>query len=69
MRKPSDTTIDRRELFRAALTTAAVAATGAMIVEPAAAASAGGIDKRRARYQAHSAEVENFYRVNRYPAE
>ena len=38
-----------------------------MIVQPAAAESTGGIDKRKARYQAHSAEVENFYRVNRYP--
>jgi hypothetical protein len=24
-------------------------------------------DKRRARYQANSAEVQEFYRVNRYP--
>jgi hypothetical protein len=38
-----------------------------MIQEPAAAAPTGSPDKRKARYQAHSAEVENFYRVNRYP--
>jgi hypothetical protein len=25
-------------------------------------------DKRKARYQADSAEVRNFYRVNSYPA-
>jgi hypothetical protein len=67
VRKPFDTTLDRRDLFRAALAAAAVTATSAMIIQPAAAESTGGIDKRKARYQAHSAEVENFYRVNRYP--
>jgi len=25
-------------------------------------------DKRKARYQADSSNVQNFYRVNRYPA-
>jgi hypothetical protein len=69
MRKPSDTTLDRRELFRGVLAAAAATATSAVIIEPAAAGSTGGIDKRRARYQAHSTEVENYYRVNRYPAQ
>jgi hypothetical protein len=67
MRKQFDLRLDRRDLFRAALAAAAATATSAMIVQPAAAATTGGIDKRKARYQAHSAEVENFYRVNRYP--
>jgi hypothetical protein len=67
VRKPFDTTLGRRDLFRAALAAAAATATSAMIVEPAVAESNGRIDKRKARYQAHSAEVENFYRVNRYP--
>jgi hypothetical protein len=66
MRKQFDLRLDRRDLFRAALAAAAATATSAMIIQPAA-ASTGGIDKRKARYQAHSAEVENFYRVNRYP--
>jgi hypothetical protein len=67
MRKHLNTTLDRRDLFRAALAAAAATATSAMIIQPAAAESTGSIDKRKARYQAHSAEVENFYRVNRYP--
>jgi hypothetical protein len=63
-----DTRIDRRDLFRAALAAAATAASGTMTATPAAAAPTGSPDKRKARYQAHSQEVENFYRVNRYPA-
>jgi hypothetical protein len=68
MRKQLDTPLHRRDLFRAALAAAATTATGAMISESAAAAPTGSPDKRKARYQAHSAEVENFYRVNSYPA-
>ena len=68
MRKQFDTRLHRRDLFRAALAAAATTATAAMIQEPAAAAPTGGPDKRKARYQAHSEEVENFYRVNSYPA-
>jgi hypothetical protein len=67
MRKQFDTRLHRRDLFRAALAAAATTATAAMIQEPAAAAPTGSPDKRKARYQAHSEEVENFYRVNRYP--
>jgi hypothetical protein len=67
MRKQFDTKFHRRDLFRAALAAAATTATSAMMPSPAAAAPTGPPDKRRARYQAHSAEVENFYRVNRYP--
>lgn len=67
MRKQFDTRLHRRDLFRAALAAAATTATGVMIQEPAAAAPTGSPDKRKARYQAHSEEVENFYRVNRYP--
>jgi hypothetical protein len=35
--------------------------------EPAAAKPVDLNDKRRARYQANSAEVQDFYRVNSYP--
>jgi hypothetical protein len=41
------------------------------VASAAASAAATPIDhknKRRARYQANSAEVRNFYRVNSYPA-
>jgi hypothetical protein len=60
--------IARRDVLRA-LTAGAVAATAASA--PLAAAEAevkGKSDKSgRARYQADSAEVQTFYRVNRYP--
>jgi hypothetical protein len=68
MRKQFGTLFHRRDLFRAALAAAATTATGALTPTPATAAPTGSPDKRRARYQADSAEVENFYRVNRYPA-
>jgi hypothetical protein len=35
---------------------------------PAVADTETNTDKRKARYQANSPEVEDFYRVNRYPA-
>jgi len=38
---------------------------------PEPATAAGSVDlkeKRRARYQANSPEVQDFYRVNSYPA-
>lgn len=68
MRKQFDTPLHRRDLFRAAVAATAAAATSAVALQPAAAESIGGADKRKARYQPNSAEVENFYRVNRYPA-
>jgi hypothetical protein len=48
------------------MTGAAVAATPTSAVE-AAAQPESRKDKRKARYQASSAEVQDFYRVNRYP--
>ena len=37
------------------------------LVEPAAAQGVSDDEKRKARYQANSADVQNYYRVNRYP--
>jgi hypothetical protein len=37
-------------------------------MKPAAAKPVDLKDKRRARYQANSAEVQDFYRVNSYPS-
>ena len=56
-------TIARRDLFRVAAIGAAVATTSACD----SAEAAEFPDKRKARYQANSAEVQNFYRVNSYP--
>jgi hypothetical protein len=59
----------RRDVFRAAAAAgAAIAATGTTAVMAAAAEPTGSASKRKARYQANAAEVQNFYRVNRYPA-
>jgi hypothetical protein len=55
--------LGRRDLLRV-LAVGAAAGTGAF--NPADAAEFP--DKRKAHYQADSAEVQTFYRVNRYPA-
>ena len=58
--------IGRRDILRVLLTGAGVAAAGGVSV---AAAAPAGTDakKQRARYQPNSPDVQNFYRVNRYP--
>jgi hypothetical protein len=56
--------IARRDLLRVLAIGAAMATTSAC----AAAEAAEFPDKRKARYQADSANVQSFYRVNRYPA-
>jgi hypothetical protein len=58
----------RRDLLGLAIAGAGAAATTALVLEPAAAKPIDLKDKRRPRYQADSAEVRNFYRVNAYPA-
>jgi hypothetical protein len=68
MKERLSATFDRRDLFRAMMTSAAVAAAAsAGGLETAAAKPRTGADKRRARYQPNSKEVQEFYRVNRYP--
>ena len=67
MKEALSTMVGRRRLLLAIMTSAA--AVNAVTLEPAAAIAASSTDnKRKARYQANSAEVQNFYRVNRYPA-
>jgi hypothetical protein len=68
MRERLKSLIPRRDLFRAAIAGVAAAATGALMPEPAAAEPIDLKEKRRARYQANSPEVRDFYRVNSYPA-
>jgi len=57
-------TIARRDLFRVAAIGAAVATTSACD----SAEAAEFPNKRKARYRADSADVQSFYRVNRYQA-
>jgi hypothetical protein len=54
-------------LLRGALAGAGVTAAGALLPARALAKTVDLNYKRRARYQANSAEVRNFYRVNSYP--
>jgi hypothetical protein len=61
-------TLRRRDLFRVAVAGTALATVGTLAVEAVAAEPTGSANKRRARYQANSAEVKDFYRVNSYPA-
>ena len=62
-------TIGRRQLLRAGMT-GLFATAAARALEPgtAAADTETNSEKRKPRFQANSAEVQNFYRVNRYPA-
>jgi hypothetical protein len=67
MKERLKTTIRRRDLLRIAIAGTGVAAASSVTLEPAAAKPVDLKDKRRARYQPDSAEVQNFYRVNSYP--
>jgi hypothetical protein len=59
--------IRRRDLLNLAIAGAGAAATSGVVAEPAEAKPVDLNDKRKPRYQANSAEVRNFYRVNSYP--
>jgi hypothetical protein len=69
MTKGLETLVYRRGLLRAMVTSVTAAAAAKTVAfEPASAKPPNSSDKRKARYQASSAEVQEFYRVNRYPA-
>jgi hypothetical protein len=60
-------TIGRRQLLRTGIFGIIATATSARESGAVAADTETNSEKRKARYQADSAEVQNFYRVNRYP--
>jgi hypothetical protein len=60
--------VRRRDLLGVVLAGAGAALASSVAPEPVAAKSVDLKNKRRARYQADSAEVRNFYRVANYPA-
>ena len=69
MKQRPETLVRRRDLLRTMMTgVAAVATAQTIALEPAAGKTWTRADKRKARYQASSTEVQEFYRVNRYPA-
>jgi hypothetical protein len=59
--------LGRREFLRTLGAGAAVVAASEGLVDEAQAASSGYQDKSKARYQPNSKDVQDFYRVNRYP--
>jgi hypothetical protein len=68
MKKQPKAMTGRRELLRAlggGVTSLAVAGS---FTGEARALPANYQDRRKSEYQANSPEVQNFYRVNRYPA-
>ena len=67
MRQNLNRNIRRRDLLRVALAGAGATTASVLLPRQAAARPVDMSYKRRARYQANSAEVRNFYRVNSYP--
>jgi hypothetical protein len=65
--KHPKTIIRRRDLLRLGIAGVAAAAANTAVSEPASAAPVDLAAKRKARYQANSPEVKDFYRVNKYP--
>ena len=59
--------LKRRDVLRAALTVGAVTGALGMEAMPTGRAKKDDRGKRRSQYQPNSVEVQNFYRVNRYP--
>jgi len=67
--KHKDKAVGRRDFLRALGGGASLAAAAAApLATEAMADSESNDEKRKARYQADSAEVQTYYRVNRYPA-
>ena len=60
-------TIGRRQLLRTGIIGIVATAASALESGTVAADTETTDVKRRARFQANAAEVQNFYRVNRYP--
>jgi hypothetical protein len=68
MKERPKTMVRRRDLLGVVLAGAGAAVASSVTSEPATAKPVDLKDKRKARYQANSAEVRNFYRVASYPA-
>ena len=67
MKERLKTSIRRRDLLSFVVVGAGVTTLSAVVPEPVDAKAVDLKDKRKARYRASSAEVQDFYRVNSYP--
>ena len=68
MKQQEKTKLGRRDFLRAVGAGAGVAVTAAAPLATEAVAAESDADKKKARYQANSADVQTFYKVNRYPS-
>ena len=67
MKSDGKTKLGRRDFLRVLGAGAGAAAAPAALVTEAQAGSENNDEKRKARYQANTADVKAFYRVNQYP--
>jgi hypothetical protein len=67
--KEQDKGIERRDFLRRMTTGVGLAVGASSLPLEALAVDEPADEKRKARYQANSRDVQSFYRVNRYPAE
>ena len=68
MKQKEKTKLGRRDFLRAMGAGAGIAVTAAAPLATEAVAAESDADKKKARYQANSADVQTFYKVNRYPS-
>jgi hypothetical protein len=66
--KQQDKGIERRDFLRRMTAGVGFAVGASSLPREALAADEPADEKRKARYQANSPDVQSFYRVNRYPA-
>ena len=66
MKLDSKSQLGRRS-FLHVLGTGVVLATGVPLATPVIADTENNDEKRKSRYKANSADVQAYYRVNRYP--
>ena len=68
MANTKNSKLGRREFLRTFGAGATLAVATAPVASEARADTESSDEKRKARYKADSAEVQTYYRVNRYPA-
>jgi hypothetical protein len=65
--KDQDNGIERRDFLRRMTASVSLAVGASSLPREALAGDEPADEKRKARYQANSPDVQSFYRVNRYP--
>jgi hypothetical protein len=68
MKQQDKSKLGRRDFLRAMGAGAGLAVTAAAPLATEAAGSETEAEKKKARYQANSTDVQSFYKVNRYPS-